>query len=154
MTFTHITAVVNESGYVSTLGGINDGRLINSEHVTASNAALFITLLSHVGNYLKRKKRDLFALSLLRRIWNEQRFVGSHCVQYGGKKSNVKRRTCAPLTCLMISPTYSITISSAAIGSIANRPHSWMRLGLKRVIFLRNCYLEMAVERKGYYYYL
>lgn len=41
-------------------------------------------------------------------------------------------------TCLMICPTYSITISSAAIGSIANRPHSWMWLLLKRILFLRN----------------
>lgn len=57
---THITAVVNEPGYVSTFGGINDGLLINSEHVAASNAAVFITLLSQVSNYLKRKKRGIF----------------------------------------------------------------------------------------------
>lgn len=73
MTFTHITAVVNESGYVSTFGGVNDGLLINSEHVTASHAAFFITLLSHVSNDLKRKKRHLFLFSLLRRSWSEQR---------------------------------------------------------------------------------
>lgn len=60
LTFTHITAVINESGYISTFGGINDGLLINSEHVTASYASFFITLLSHVSNYLKRKKRNLF----------------------------------------------------------------------------------------------
>lgn len=64
MTFTHTTAVVNESGYVSTFGGINDGLPIDSEHVTAPNAAFFVTLLSHVSDYLKRKKRDLFLSSL------------------------------------------------------------------------------------------
>lgn len=82
---THITAVVNESGYVSTFGGINDGLLINSEHVAASNAAALITLLSQVSNYLKRKKRDIFIgffflFSVLRRTWNEERFLESHCV--------------------------------------------------------------------------
>lgn len=60
LTLTHITAVVNESGYVSTFGGINDGLLINSEHVAASNAAVLITLLSQVSNYLKTKRREIF----------------------------------------------------------------------------------------------
>lgn len=48
----------------------------------------------------------------------------------------------ASLTCLMIWPTYSITISSAAIGSIANRPQSWIWLRLKRILFLRNWFIE------------
>lgn len=39
---------------------------------------------------------------------------------------------------LIIWPTYSITISSAAIGSSANRPQSWMRLRAKRSCFFRN----------------
>lgn len=42
-------------------------------------------------------------------------------------------------TCLMFWPTYSITISSAAMGSMANRPHSWILLRPKRSFFLRNC---------------
>ena len=42
------------------------------------------------------------------------------------------------LTCLMHWPTYSITISSAAMGSRANRPQSWMWLRQKRILFLRN----------------
>lgn len=50
------------------------------------------------------------------------------------------------LTCLMIWPTYSITISSAAIGSIANRPHSWIWLGLKRILFFRNWYTSWQNE--------
>lgn len=92
MTFTHITAVVNESGYVSTFGGINDGLLINSEHVTASNATFLITLLSHISNYLKRKKKRFFLFkSPLRRTQNEQRFLASHCVQC--EKKERRRRT-------------------------------------------------------------
>ena len=42
-------------------------------------------------------------------------------------------------TCLMFWPTYSMTISSAAMGSMANRPHSWILLRPKRSFFLRNC---------------
>lgn len=38
----------------------------------------------------------------------------------------------------MFWPTYSMTISSAAMGSMANRPHSWMRLRPKRSFFFRN----------------
>lgn len=41
-------------------------------------------------------------------------------------------------TCLMFCPTYSMTISSAAMGSMANSPHSWIRLRPKRSFFLRN----------------
>lgn len=43
------------------------------------------------------------------------------------------------LTCRMLWPTYSIIISSAAIGSSANSPQSWIRLLPKRSLFLRNC---------------
>lgn len=52
--------MVNKSGHVSTFSGINNSFLINSEHVTASNAAFFISLLSHVSDDLKRKQRDVF----------------------------------------------------------------------------------------------
>ena len=43
------------------------------------------------------------------------------------------------LTCRMFCPTYSMTISSAAMGSMANSPHSWMRLRPNLSRFLRNC---------------
>lgn len=83
MSSTHITAVVNKSGYVSTFGGINDSFRVNSEHVTASNAAMFISLLSHVSNNLKTKKTVLFLLFPLRRVWNDHWLLGSHRVNYG-----------------------------------------------------------------------
>lgn len=54
--------MVNESGYVPTFGGINDGLLIESEHVAASDASVLIPPLPHVSNYLKRKKRDVFSI--------------------------------------------------------------------------------------------
>lgn len=38
----------------------------------------------------------------------------------------------------MFWPTYSITISSAAMGSMANRPQSWMCDLQNRILFLRN----------------
>lgn len=77
MTFTHITAVINKSGYISTFGGIDDRFLIDSEHVAASNASFLISVLSHVGNDLKRKKRLLVSLFLLRRTWQE-----NLCISY------------------------------------------------------------------------
>lgn len=37
------------------------------------------------------------------------------------------------------TPTYSMTISSTPMGSIAKRPHSWILLLLNLSCFLRNC---------------
>lgn len=52
-------------------------------------------------------------------------------------------------TCLMFWPTYSMTISSAAIGSMANRPHSWILLRPKRSFFLRNCTQEKTLMNQS-----
>jgi hypothetical protein len=49
---THITRVVDESGEVSTLGGVYNPVLVDSEEVTRTNASLLIVLLSFVGNLL------------------------------------------------------------------------------------------------------
>lgn len=56
MLFTYIAAVVDKSGQVSTFGGINDGVLINTEHVAAFDALLLVSLFSHVSDDLKRKR--------------------------------------------------------------------------------------------------
>lgn len=55
---THIAAVINKSSQVSTFGGINDGVLIDSEQVAASDALLLIFLLSQVSDDLRKKDTE------------------------------------------------------------------------------------------------
>lgn len=55
------------------------------------------------------------------------------------QKTHITQTSRLPLTCLMFCPTYSITISSAAMGSMANRPQSWMCDLQNLIFFLRNC---------------
>lgn len=56
---THRAAVVDEAGQVATLGGIDDGVVVHAEQVTASNALLGISLLTHVSHHLERRRRDI-----------------------------------------------------------------------------------------------
>lgn len=55
---THIAAVINKSSQVSAFGGINDGVLIDSKQVAASDALLLIFLLSQVSHDLRRKDTE------------------------------------------------------------------------------------------------
>lgn len=50
--FPHIAAVVDETGEVSTLGSIDDGVVVDAEHVAAADALLLVALFSHVSNHL------------------------------------------------------------------------------------------------------
>lgn len=49
---THIAAVVDESCKVATLGSVDDGVVVDAEHVAAADAFLLVALLSHVGDHL------------------------------------------------------------------------------------------------------
>lgn len=49
--------MVDKPGQIPTFGGIDDGVLINPEQIAASNALLLVSLLSHVSDDLKRRKR-------------------------------------------------------------------------------------------------
>jgi len=46
------TAVIDESGYAASLCGVDDGIFINSEEVTAPNAALQISSFSKISDLL------------------------------------------------------------------------------------------------------
>lgn len=50
---THVAAVVDEPGEVATLGSIDDGVVIHSEHVAAPDALVLVALLSHVCDHLR-----------------------------------------------------------------------------------------------------
>lgn len=51
---TYIAAVINKPGEVSAFRGIDDGVMIDSEHVTASNAFILVSLFTHVSNDLRK----------------------------------------------------------------------------------------------------
>lgn len=50
---THIAAVIDKPGEVPAFGGIDDGVVVNSEHVTAADAFILVSLLTHVSNDLQ-----------------------------------------------------------------------------------------------------
>lgn len=50
--FAHSAAVVDESGQVSTLGGVDDGVVVDPEQVAAADALLCVALLAIVGYHL------------------------------------------------------------------------------------------------------
>lgn len=51
---THIAAVIDKPGKVPTFGGIDDGVVVDSEHVAAANALILVSLLTHVSNDLQK----------------------------------------------------------------------------------------------------
>lgn len=51
---THIAAVIDKPGEIPTFGGIDDGVVVDSEHVTAANAFILVSLLTHVSNDLQK----------------------------------------------------------------------------------------------------
>lgn len=51
---THIAAVIDKPGEVPAFGGIDDGVVVDSEHVTAANALILVSLLTHVSNDLQK----------------------------------------------------------------------------------------------------
>ena len=51
---TYIAAVINKPGEVSAFRGIDDGVMIDSEHVTASDAFILVSLFTHVSNDLQK----------------------------------------------------------------------------------------------------
>lgn len=104
---TYIAAVVNEACKVAALGGVDDGVVVYSEHVAATDAFILIPFLPHVRNHLVAEERAL-SLGLLR--------TPATC--------HPSPAPWAAPTWRMFWPTYSMTISSAAIGSMANRPQS------------------------------
>lgn len=102
---TYVAAVVNEASEVATLGGVNDGIMVHSEHVAATDALILVSLLPHICDHLATKQRK----------------SGWPCVQPLPTLCLVHW---VALTWRMFWPTYSMTISSAAMGSMANRPQS------------------------------
>lgn len=54
----YVAAVVNESGQVSTFGGVNDGVLIDPEHVAAADALVLVPLLPHVSGDLGAERTE------------------------------------------------------------------------------------------------
>lgn len=149
--------MVDKPGQVPTFSSVNDGVLIDPEQIAASNALLLVSLLPHVSDDLKKEKTDTPIHESVVYHYCPTHTPGKHQEQpvspsepQGQFRGNNQLKSSSLtfllhflvvcLTCLMIWPTYSITISSAAIGSIANRPHSWMWLRLKRILFFRNWY--------------
>lgn len=102
---TYIAAVVNEACKVAALGGVDDGVMVYPEHIAAADAFVLIPFLPHVRNHLAAENRKSGPTPFPR-----------HCSPVPW----------AAPTWRMFWPTYSMTISSAAMGSIANRPQSWM----------------------------
>lgn len=51
---TYIAAMINKPGEVSAFRGIDDGVMIDSEHVTASDAFILVSLFTHVSNDLQK----------------------------------------------------------------------------------------------------
>lgn len=51
---TYIAAVINKPGEVSAFRGIDDGVMIDSEHVTASDAFILVSFFTHVSNDLQK----------------------------------------------------------------------------------------------------
>lgn len=51
----YVAAVVDESGKVAALGGVDDGVMVDTEHVAAADALFFVALLPHVSNHLLGK---------------------------------------------------------------------------------------------------
>lgn len=49
---TYVAAVVDEASKVATLSCVDDGVVVNAEHVAAANALFLIPLFSHVSNHL------------------------------------------------------------------------------------------------------
>ena len=54
---TYIAAVINKPGKVSAFCGIDDGVVVDSEHVTASDAFILVSLFTHVSNDLQKTPR-------------------------------------------------------------------------------------------------
>lgn len=54
---THIAAVIDKPGEVPTFGGIDDGVVVDSEHVTAANALVLVAFLTHVSNDLQNPRQ-------------------------------------------------------------------------------------------------
>lgn len=50
---TYVAAVVDESGKVAALGGVDDGVVVDAEHVAAADALLLVAFLPHVRDHLK-----------------------------------------------------------------------------------------------------
>lgn len=48
----YVAAVVDETGEVAALGGVDDGVVVDAEHVAAADALLLVALLPHVGDHL------------------------------------------------------------------------------------------------------
>ena len=57
---TYITAVVDKSGQVAALGGIDNIVLINSEKIRRSNALFFIALLADIRDHRSHYLTDVF----------------------------------------------------------------------------------------------
>lgn len=51
--WSYVAAVVDETGEVATLGGVDDGVVVHAEHVAAADALLLVTLLPHVCDDLR-----------------------------------------------------------------------------------------------------
>ena len=133
--------------------------MIHTEQIAASNAFLLISPLPHVSDDLSRKKRErpkrvVYFYRFSNTPGNYPVQAESPCVKACLRhllREMLTLRVCfwalslvsICLTCLMTWPTYSITISSAAIGSMANSPQSWMWLRLKRILFFRNWYKKL-----------
>lgn len=49
----HSAAVVNEASQVSTLGGVDDGVMIDAEQVAAPDAFLSVALLTVISHHLE-----------------------------------------------------------------------------------------------------
>lgn len=96
--------MIDEAGEVATFGCVYNGIVIHTEHVATADALILIALLSHICNNLQMGTRQLQT---------------DHT-----KSNNADSLVDFTLTCRIFWPTYSITISSAAIGSMANNPQS------------------------------
>lgn len=49
----HVAAVVDETGEVAALRGVDDGVVVNAEHVAAADALFLVTFLPHVCDDLR-----------------------------------------------------------------------------------------------------
>lgn len=49
--------MVDKPGEVPTFGGVDDGVVVHSEHVTAANALVLVSLLTHVSNDLQEARQ-------------------------------------------------------------------------------------------------
>ena len=73
---TYIAAVVNEACKVAALGGVDDGVMVYSEHVAATDAFILIPFLPHVRNHLVVERA--LSLGLLRAPATPHQRPGQH----------------------------------------------------------------------------